>query len=524
MAVRAVIKLSLYHDSVKLMNIARELRAIPGIDDAALVMGTDANKGLLSQAGLLAPGAKPAGSDDLIVVVKGDRESVDRGFELAEELLARGLVQGTELTQRRPRSVRGAIRSMSSPNVTVISVAGQYAVDEAWQALEQGSHVLLFSDNVSLEDEIRLKRYAVESDLLMMGPGAGTAIINGVGLGFANAVPRGPVGILSAAGTGLQEVSSLLAQQGVGVSQGIGLGGRDLSDEVGGLMMFHALDALQRDPDTALLIAISKLPSAKIAKKVVTKLEEGDKPAVVMFMGSDDGSGAAAREGASVYHAGTLQEASLIAAALAQGEDPAAKLKKYANRIRDLEKDARTLHSMLSPGQEYLRGLFSGGTLCDEAVLIWSRHVSAVWSNRPRSPENKLADVHISREHSALDLGEEEFTVGRPHPMIDHDLRLRRLLSEAQDPAVAVIQLDVVLGYGAHPDPASELGPVIAECIAAAKKNERELIVVVSVTGTDADPQNLKRQKSVLEESGAIVLESNAAAAELAALVVSIGG
>lgn len=524
MAVRAVIKLSLYQDSVKLMNIARELRAITGIDDAALVMGTEANKGLLSQAGLMAPGVKSAGSDDLIVIVKGDGGAMDQGFELAEELLARGLVQGTALTQHRPQSVRGAIRSMSSPNVTVISVAGQYAADEAWQALEQGSHVLLFSDNVSLDDEIRLKRFAVESDLLMMGPGAGTAIINGVGLGFANAVPRGPVGILSAAGTGLQEVSSLLAQQGVGVSQGIGLGGRDLSDEVGGLMMFHAMDALQRDSDTTLLIAISKLPSAKIAKKVVTKLEEGDKPAVVMFMGSADDSGAAGKQGAGVYHAGTLQEASLIAAALVKGDDPAAKLKKHANKIRDLEKDARALRSRLSPGQEYLRGLFSGGTLCDEAVLIWSRHVSAVWSNRPRSPEYRLADVHMSREHSALDLGEEEFTVGRPHPMIDHDLRLRRLVSEAQDPTVAVIQLDVVLGYGAHPDPAGELGQVIAECIAAAKNNERELIAIVSVTGTESDPQNLSRQKSVLEKSGAIVLESNAVAAELAALVVSIGG
>ncbi len=524
MAVRAVIKPSLYHDSVTLMSVARDLRAIPGVDDAALVMGTEANKGLLSQAGLLSPEVKSASSDDLIVVVKGDSASAGRAFELAEELLAHGSMPRTEAVEQRPRSVRGAIRSQGGANVAVISVAGQYAADEAWQALEQGSHVLLFSDNVSAEDEIKLKRYAVEQNLLMMGPGAGTAIINGAGLGFANAVPRGPVGILSAAGTGLQEVSSLLAQQGIGISQGIGLGGRDLSDEVGGLMMFHALDALQRDPETKVLIAISKLPSAEVARKVENALEAGSIPAVVMFMGGDEGSISETKVTGNVRRAGTLHEASLIAAALAKGKDPAKSLAKHSVKVRDLQKKAQALRSGLNPGQKYLRGLFSGGTLCDESVLIWSKRVSEVWSNRPRSPEYRLTDVHKSREHSALDLGEEEFTVGRPHPMIDQDLRLRRLASEARDAAVAVIQLDVVIGYGAHPDPGGELGPVIAECIRSAKEHDRELIVITSVTGTESDPQKLSRQQSILEESGATVLGSNAMAAELAALIVCDDG
>lgn len=515
-----MIKLSLYHDSVTLMNIARELRAISGIEDAALVMGTDANKGLLSQAGLLASQVESASPDDLIVVVKGESASADRAFELAEELLSQGLVRESQSVEHRPQSVRGAIRSQGGPHVTVISVAGQYAADEAWQALEQGSHVLLFSDNVSLSDEIKLKRYAVDHGLLLMGPGAGTAIINGIGLGFANAVPRSSVGILSAAGTGLQEVSSLLAQQGIGVSQGIGLGGRDLSDEVGGLMMFHALEALQCDPETKVLIAISKLPSAKIARKVESQLETGDKPVVVMFMGGDESAASKAKAGGKVHRAGSLHETSLIAAALVAGKDPAKALAQHAGKVRDLEKKAQTLRIGLNPGQKYVRGLFSGGTLCDESVLIWSRRVSEVWSNRPRSPEYKLPDVHQSRGHCALDLGEEEFTVGRPHPMIDHDLRLRRLMSEAQDPAVAVIQLDVVLGFGAHPDPGGELSPAIAQCIRSAKEHDRELIVVVSVTGTESDPQKLSQQQSKLEDSGAVVIESNAMAAELAALIV----
>ncbi len=523
MAVRAVIKLSLYHDSVTLMNIARELRAVQGIDDAALVMGTDANKGLLSQADLLTPEAKSASSDDLIIVVKGDDSSVDRAIELAEGLLARGLIRKAEVTEHVPKSVRGAIRSLGSPSVSVISVAGQYAADEAWQALAQGSHVLLFSDNVSLGDEIELKRYAVDNGLLLMGPGAGTAIINGVGLGFANHVPRGPVGILSAAGTGLQEVSTLLAREGIGVSQGIGLGGRDLSDEVGGLMMFHALKALQRDPETKVLVAISKLPSAGIVANVEAELAAGEKPAVVMFMGGDGAANTGTKSRSNLHRAGTLHEASLIAAALAGGKSPAAAQKKYARKVEDLQKKAQTLRSKTKSDQKYLRGLFSGGTLCDETILIWSKYVSPVWSNRPRSPEFNLPDVHESHEHCALDLGEEEFTVGRPHPMIDQDLRLRRIMIEAADPEVAVIQLDVVLGYGAHHDPGSELAAVIKESLRSSRDQGRELHVVASVTGTEDDPQSLSRQQSILSEAGATVVESNALAAHLAALIVAEG-
>jgi FdrA protein len=522
LAVRAVIKLSLYNDSVTLMNIARELRAVPGVDDAALVMGTDANKKLLSQADLFPPQVESASSDDLIIVVKGDGASVAQAIDLAEKLLEKGATRTAEVAERAPQSVRSAIHSLGSPNVTVISVAGQYAADEARQALAQGSHVLLFSDNVSLHDEIELKRYAVENGLLLMGPGAGTAILNGVGLGFANDVPRGNVGILSAAGTGLQEVSSLLAQEGVGISQGIGLGGRDLSDQVGGLMMFHALEALQRDPETKVVIAISKLPSTQIAARVEVELAAGEKPTVVMFMGGDDADPGANQSG-KVFRASTLHEASLIAAAISKGKSPEKALKGYNRKLKELKQKAKAMRSATQSGQKYLRGLFSGGTLCDETVLLWSQYVSPVWSNRPRSPDHKLSDVHQSRGHCALDLGEEEFTVGRPHPMIDQDLRIRRIMSEARDAEVALIQLDVVLGYGAHPDPAGELAPVIAECMRISRSQDRELHMVVSVTGTDSDPQNLGRQREMLSKAGATVVESNAMAAHLAALIVAGG-
>ncbi|MBN1964625.1 MAG: acyl-CoA synthetase FdrA [Anaerolineae bacterium] len=504
-------------DSVSLMNVARDLKALPGIEDAALVMGTDANKRLLTEIGALTAEVQAATPNDLIVMVKGDEPGLDRALTTAEHLLERrpGTISGT--SDYRPRTLRGAIRAHPDTNLVVISVAGAYAAAEAWDALRRGVHVLLFSDNVSLEDEIALKTYAVEHGLLLMGPGAGTALINGVALGFANVVPRGPVGIVSAAGTGLQEVSSLLASQGVGVSQGIGVGGRDLSEPVGGLMMLHALKALQADPDTQVIVAISKLPSPTIAQTVLARLESGRKPAVVIFMGAPSTS-QEQPPGERVYMARTLHGAALVAAALAQGRDVSTFSAQLASRARDLQAQAADLAQRLNSTQKFLRGLFSGGTLCEEAMRLWSGSVGDVWSNGPLDPRLKLPDSNQSRDHCALDLGEEEFTVGRPHPMIDNDLRIRRLLHEARDPQVAVIQMDIVLGYGAHPDPASELAPAIRQ---AREIASGDLLVITAITGTDADPQNRARQAAALEASGALVLGSTAEASQLAAFVVT---
>jgi succinyl-CoA synthetase alpha subunit len=501
------------------MNVARRVRVLPGIEDAALVMGTEANKRLLEQVGPLSAEAQAAGPNDLIIMVKGgDDAALDSALTAAEELLLKRPEQAAAAGEHRPRTLRGAIRSQPDGNLVVVSVAGQYAAAEAWQALHQGLHVLLFSDNVSVEDEIALKRYAVEHGLLMMGPGAGTAIINGTALGFANVVPRGPVGIVSAAGTGLQEVSCLLAGEGVGISQGIGVGGRDLSDQVGGLMMLHGLAALQAAPETAVIVAISKLPSPAIAANVLDRLAAGGKPAVVIFMSDDP---APQPEGSGVTMATTLQEAALAAAALARGDDPAGVKAQLEERARVLQDKAKDLAAGLGPSQIYLRGLFSGGTLCEEAMRLWGRQIGGVWSNGPLDPAFRLLDSSKSREHCALDLGEEEFTVGRPHPMIDNDLRVRRLLQEAADPQVAAIQMDVVLGYGAHPDPAGELAPAIHQARQLAAEEGRELIVVISVTGTDEDPQDRTRQAAALEAAGALVLGSNADASRLAAWVAA---
>ncbi|MBN1201292.1 MAG: acyl-CoA synthetase FdrA [Anaerolineae bacterium] len=517
MNLRYTIKVSQYVDSVSLMNVARDVRALPGVEDAALVMGTDANKGLLKQVGPLSPEAQAAAPTDLIIMVKGDEDALDQALAAAEKLLTKRPAAAAG-TQHRPRTLRSAVRMADDANLVVISVAGSYAAAEAWDALHRGLHVLLFSDNVPLEDEIALKRYAVDNGLLLMGPGAGTAIINGAALGFANVVPPGPVGIVSAAGTGLQEVSTLLAKQGVGISQGIGVGGRDLSDAVGGLMMLHALQALQADPQTEVIVAISKLPSPDVTGKVMQQLAAHAKPAVIIFMGSD---ALPETQADNLYPAHTLQEAALIAAALAQGSDPAAVTAQLDDRANALRAQADDLAARLSPGQKYLRGLFSGGTLCEEAMRLWSASIGGVWSNGPLLPAWKLPDSNTSREHCALDLGEEEFTVGRPHPMIDNDLRIRRLLQEANDPTVAVIQLDIVLGYGAHPDPASELAPAVREACNIAAAGGRTLIVIGALTGTDGDPQNLARQARALQSAGMILQASNADASYLAACIAA---
>lgn len=523
MPIRGLRKQSQYHDSVTLMNVARDLRTLPGIEDAALVMGTEANKNLLEQAGLTIPEIEDATSNDLILVVKGAEKSIDFALERAEELLIAPRMKASANGLYRPRTIRSAIRSQPDANVAVVAVPGQYAADEAWAALHHGLHVLLFSDNVPLDDELALKRYAIENDLLMMGPGAGTAIINGVALGFANAVPRGPVGIVAAAGTGLQEVSTQLANQGVGISQAIGVGGRDLSTEVGGMMMLHAVEALQADSETKVIVAISKLPSPTVVEKVLARITMVDKPTVVIFMGKELTPPPLPSKAAQgkIFMASTLQEAALAAAVMTQdGNLDAVKSQLEQEKI-DLRDQAQTLKSRLKKNQKYLRGLFSGGTLCKEALRIWSDQINPIWSNVPLVPEYKLPDSYISCEHSVVDLGEEEFTIGRPHPMIDNGLRIRRLLEEARDTSVALIQMDIVLGYGAHPDPAEELGPAIDQAHRTAKELRNHLIVLLSITGTDADPQDINQQKSVFEENGAIVLTSNASASYLAATIVS---
>lgn len=516
MPVKCQIRTSEYHDSVSLMLIAKELSNIQDVTDAAVVMGTEANKSILKDAGLFTSELASASPNDLIIAINATNAAATIAFSQLEKLFQKK--QGYENQDLfRPRTIRNALKAFPEANIAVISVAGQYAINEAWDALHQDLHVLLFSDNVSLKDEVELKQFAASKGLLLMGPGAGTAIINGVALGFANILPKGPIGIVSAAGTGLQEVSTLLAKKGTGITQGFGTGGRDLKEEVGGAMMSLCLHTLQEDPETKIIILISKPPSSFVAEKLIDEAKKSTKKTVICFLGQIIFTPSDVE---NIIMTRTLEEAAWAAAKIA-----GMPIMQYSQRLLEEKQEAinivRGLSKSLSGKQKYVRGLFSGGTLCYEAQIILSDMLAEkIYSNVPLDPQKKLPDSTKSQFHSLVDLGEEEFTVGRPHPMIDNDLRIRRLLQEINDPEVAIILFDIVIGYGAHYNPAQELADAIRRGLKISPENKSNPVFIASVTGTQKDPQNLLEQIKILEDVGVHICESNAAAARLSARVI----
>ncbi len=489
------IRTGAYYDSVILMQLQRSLAEQPGVLDAGVVMGTDANKDVLAQSGLLVPEAKAANPDDLVIVVKGASEDATQtAIEKVDELVASRRSSGGVDDEYRPKSMETAVAMLPNAHWVLISVPGRYAAGVARQALGLNKHVFLYSDNVSLEDEIALKEEAAQKGLLVMGPDCGTAIVNGVGLGFANKVRRGPIGMVAASGTGLQQVSVRIHQMGGGLTHALGTGGRDLSEAVNAATARQGLDLLARDPETKVIVLVSKPPSPQVADELVKAARSAGKPVVVNFIGY----ATASRRVDNIFFATTFDETADLAIKLVDTAD---------------EFGAAPDISKFASGQRYLRGLFSGGTLQYEALLILQNYFPVVYSNAPLDKKNKLPDSLVSQEHTVIDLGEDEFTVGRLHPMMDNDLRIRRLEKEAADPEVAVILLDVVLGYGSHSDPAGELAPAIAAGIETARKAGRHLEVVAVVSGTDEDPQDMAGQIQLLEEAGARVETSNDAAA-----------
>jgi FdrA protein len=422
--------------------------ALPGVEAAALMIGTPSNKTLLREARLLAPEGEDATPNDLIIAVRGNPEALDQARRMLHEREpAAGL--------RSVRSLAAALGELPDANLALISVPGEFAALEARKALEHGLNALVFSDNVPIEEEVALKRLAGEKDLLLMGPDCGTALIAGTPIAFANAVPRGAIGIVSASGTGLQEVSSLIARLGGGVSHGIGVGGRDLDERVGALGTLAALDLLEADAATSTIVLISKPPSPQVARQVLERTGKSSKRHVVCFLGSTEPG---------------------LARTLTQAAELAAGKTLPREKIE------------LPKRKGAVCGLYCGGTLCAEAKLI----VGAGNGNR------------------FIDLGGDKYTRGKPHPMIEPELRNEHVREALADPAVGVLLLDVVLGYGSHENPAA----VLAKALKPGKT------LIASVTGTEQDPQVRSRQVSILRDAGVIVAQSNAHAAELAAASV----
>ena len=514
MAVVSTVKKNHYQDSLKLMQISQKLSVLPGIKKASAIMATEANLRMLKDTGLIKVIPDSVNANDLIVAIEAESENVAK--DAVERLDTFLVPPNVDVTAKEEyKNFDSANSALPQANLVVISLPGQYAKIEVAKAIERGLHTFLFSDNLTIEEEIELKERAKERGLLMMGPGCGTAIINGIGLGFANLVRRGPIGVVAAAGSGMQEVTSLIHNWGSGISHAIGLGGRDLSENVGGIMAMEALKMLLGDEGTEVILLVSKPPSEKIAKKMLDVVREGEKPAVVCFLGKE----LSKESNSSIRYSSDLEEAALGALKFINGNGKQPQILSIKSWVKQAEKFVRPLDSR----QRYLRGLFSGGTLCYEAQQILTPILGKIYSNAPFDKEMKLDDSNRSKRHTCVDLGEEEFTVGRPHPMIDATLRSERLIKEASDPSTAVILFDVVLGYVASPDPAGDLIPAIKEAKKIAKGKGRSFAFVAHVCGTEDDPQNLKSQEEKLKKAGVLVLPTNALASRIAGWIATRG-
>jgi FdrA protein len=504
MATGVVIKKNRYFDSVFLMQVAQNLQKESGVQQAAALMGTENNKQLLRGMGFAETEISAAGSNDLIIALQGsEQEAISSILAHADDWLIR---RPSAVSAMALHTLDDALGRQPRSNLVAISVPGEYAGKEARRALERGLNVFLFSSNVPVEEEIALKEYARDHGLILMGPDCGTAILAGVGIGFANAVRRGSIGVIGSSGTGLQEFTSIVHQCGLGISHAIGTGSRDLSDAVGGISTLSALEALEADPRTEVIALLSKPPGEKILPGLVERLNRCGKPVVTCFLGIFKYP---SERDIRFTTAHTLDEAAALAVRVAAGEQ--------ATRIGIGSQELQALVSReradMAPEQKYIRGIFAGGTFCYQAQQVMRDAELVVHSNAPLDGMLAMDDPLRSEAHTFIDMGAEMFTQNRPHPMIDSTLRRERILAEARDPQVAVLLLDFILGYNASPDPVGDLLEAIVEVKLDAGQRGGFLSVAASVCGTEGDPQNLQKQTRALEEAGVVVLPSSAQAA-----------
>ncbi|HBE88703.1 MAG TPA: FdrA family protein [Elusimicrobia bacterium] len=514
MPIKTTIKKGAYFDSVALMQVAKKLNSVPGVIDSAVVMATKENKGLIKASGLLTAEVERAGENDLAIAVSArSAEAAEAAFRAAEELLNKKPAAASPGADRKAAGLDDAVKTLEGANLAVISVAGRFAGTLAADCLAKGLNVMLFSDNVPVEAEIALKKEGVKRGLLVMGPDCGTAIINGAPLAFANSVRRGNIGLVAASGTGAQEVTTLISNEGAGISQCIGTGGRDVKAEVGGLTFLQALAMLANDEGTEVILLVSKPPHPSVMKKITAAVKKIKKPIVAVLLGGE----VKEKLKDDFYPARTLEEAAYKAACLGKG----LKASKAKELIYDMNLKAEELakkEAAKKRRSRFLRGLFTGGTFVGEAQVVLPEFTGTVLSNAPLDKKNKLKNSVKLSGHAVVDLGEDEFTVGRPHPMIDFSLRNKMIISEAKKPEVSVLLLDLVLGYGANLKPLDDILPPVA----AAFKANRELSIVASVTGTEADPQVRSKVVRALEAAGVLVMPSNAGACRLAGEIIRL--
>ena len=502
-----VIKSNTYFDSVTLMLFSSKLNSVNGIEQAAVMMGTNHNKELMINSGVLTKdAADKASSNDLIIGIKASNQKViDEAIKILNEQFENKNKSQASTGDIKVKTVEAAVKNIPGLNFAVVSLPGRFAKAEAMNCLKNNMHVLLFSDNVSIEEEIELKEYAVKNDLLLMGPDCGTAIVNGVALGFANVVRRGNIGLAAASGTGLQEVTVIIDKLGGGVSQALGTGGRDLKAAIGGKMMLSVLNALNADPKTEVIGIISKPPAPEVMTKILDQVKKFKKPVVACFLGGDK----KLLSNSNVFAVDNLEQAANALVALSNRKNPTEESLLKASKDKLInEVNINTIKG------KYIRGLYTGGTLAYEAQLILKDKVQNLYSNIAIDKKYNLENPELSKENTIIDMGEDFFTDGLPHPMIDPNQRANRIIKDGLDKDTALVLFDCVLGYGSHEDPSNSIVKAINE---VKKARGNSILFVGSVTGTDRDPQNRLDQENKLKKAGALILPTNAQASEFVA-------
>lgn len=486
-----VLKKNTYQDSVNLMVLSSKLSELDGVQQVSIMMGTPANKDIFKNTDMYSSEFDDASPNDICIAVDTDDSSLVN--VVAEELenFIRDLSSKSKSSKLvTSRTLDGALNTIPNPNLALISIPGEYVYAEADKLLDKDMNIFIFSDNVDIEDEKKLKDKAHEKGLIVMGPDCGTGIISNIPLAFANVVPKGNIGVVGASGTGIQEVTSVIGRNGGGISHAIGLGGRDLKDEIGGVSAIDALDMLNKDNNTDVIVFISKPPAEDIKNKVIDKLKSLDKQVVAIFLGEkiEDGD---------IKYAFTLEEAAYKALALSKSIGNYNNLNSVTDKLDKIKKNQ---------AQRKVHGYYGGGTLAGEAAILFKDHFKI---NETSKKEGYMLNYD---GHEIIDYGDDMYTQGRPHPMIDPSTRIKAIKGLKDKNDVAVVLLDNVLGYGSNLDMAGALKPHIIDVIDSKRQAGEEILFIASVCGTEMDIQVYSDQVEKLREAGVLVLQTNAEA------------
>lgn len=498
---KVIVKKNRYVDSVSLMGVSERVTAMQGVENAEAQMATCANQDVLKQLGYALP--ENVGSNDLVIAITAENESsYDAALQLAEDIIDR---KNTD-SDRHYSDISEIDMQEDAYDLCQISLPGEYAAAEAKKALEKGMDLFIFSDNVSLEEELELKQLGQKLGRLVMGPDAGVALIDGIALAAGSIIRKGPIGIVAASGSGAQEVGCIIEKCGLGVSNIIGTGGRDLYPQIGGITMLEGIRRMEADPETTVIVLVSKLADLGVMDHVLTAADDCTKPVVALFLGSDETLFANHR----VYGTFSLEAAALKAVSLAGGD-----VSDFGYPDDALDVLVESCMAKLTAKQKYFRGLYCGGTFTEEALQYFAAHNRDVtlYSNLKNAYSTKLEDSDQSIGHAILDLGAEDFTAKAPHPVFDPGLRLKRLCQELEDPQVAVVLLDFITGPGVAYDPITAFA---RECA-----KHPSVIFISNICGSLEDPQNVEEKQHLLEQSGVIVTKSNYQSTRLASALMN---